>query len=168
MSKIKNRDKRKKAQIKIDNKKQQEKGRWYDGYLKIPFDQSLDEHQIRNKCEFFGEMREPGVMKEIFNLPHIYKTTAHVFDRGTGKAVATVDGIEISERKTVPEMAQLAFDEAREGETKLNLKSSYAILRARKLTERDKLAIRAERLLDRKSSPFAVLNYSAMIKELIA
>ena len=163
MAKIKNRDKRKKAAVKIKNKKQQE-NRWYDGYMSIPFDQSLDEHQIRNKCEFFGEMREPRVMKEIFDLPHIYKTTAHVFDRGDGKAVATVNSIEVSERKTVPEMAQLAFDEAREGETKLNLKSSYAILRARKLTERDKLAIKAERLLERKLSPFAVMNYSAMIK----
>lgn len=163
MAKIKNRDKRKKAAVKIKNKKQQE-NRWYDGYMSIPFDQSLDEHQIRNKCEFFGEMREPVVMKEIFDLPHIYKTTAHVFDRGDGKAVATVNSIEVSERKTVPEMAQLAFDEAREGETKLNLKSSYAILRARKLTERDKLAIKAERLLERKLSPFAVMNYSAMIK----
>ena len=163
MAKIKNRDKRKKAAVKIKNKKQQE-NRWYDGYMSIPFDQSLDEHQIRNKCEFFGEMREPVVMKEIFDLPHIYKTTAHVFDRGDGKAVATVNSIEVSERKTVPEMAQLAFDEAREGETKLNLKSSYAVLRARKLTERDKLAIKAERLLARKSSPFAVLNSSATIK----
>ncbi|WP_201595402.1 hypothetical protein [Psychrobacter vallis] len=165
MAKIKNRSSRKKAQAKIDNKKQQE-NRWYDGYMFIPFDQSLDEHQIRNKCEFFGEMDDSKVINEVFNLPHIYKTTAHVFDRGTGKAVATVNSTEISERKTVPEMAQLAFDEAREGETKLNLKSSYAILRARKLTERDKLAIKAERLLERKSSAFAVLNYSAMIKGL--
>lgn len=163
MAKLKNRATRKKAQVKIENKKAQE-NRWYDGYMSIPFDQSLDEHQIKNKCEFFGEMNDRQVIHEIFNMPHIYKTTAHVFDRGTGKAVATVNSTEVSERMTVPQMAQLAFDEAREGETKLNLKSSYAILRARKLTERDKLAIKAERLLERKQTPFAVMNYKAMIR----
>ncbi len=108
MAKIKNRDKRKKAQVKIENKKAQE-NRWYDGYMLIPFDQSLDEFQIRNKCEFFGEMNNREVINEVFNMPHIYKTTAHVFDRGTGKAVATVNSTEISERKTVPEMAQLCI-----------------------------------------------------------
>lgn len=163
MAKLKNRAKRKKVQAKVDNKKVQE-NRWYDGYMMIPFDQSLDEFQIRNKCEFFGEMNNKEIINEIFNMPHIYKTTAHVFDRGSGKAVATVNGLEISERMSVPQMAQIAFDEAREGETKLNLKTSYAILRARKLTERDKMAIRAEKLLEKKAAPFAVLNYDAVIK----
>lgn len=163
MAKAKNRDKRKKALAKSENKKAQD-NRWYDGYMSIPFDQSLDEHQMKNKCEFFGEMQNPEVIQEIFNLPHIFKATAHVFDRGTGKAVATASIDEVSKRKTIPEIAQIAFDEAREGETKLNLKTSYAILRARKLTERDKLAIKAEMLLERKQQPFAVLNYNAMIR----
>lgn len=163
MAKLKNRATRKKAQVKIENKKQQE-NRWYDGFMRVPLDQSLDENQIKNRCEFYGELADASVRNEVLNLPHIYKSTAHVFDNDSNKAVATVNALSVSERKTIPEMSSMAFDAAREGESKLDLTSSYIVVRARKLTERDKLAIKAERLLERKQTPFAVMNYKAMIK----
>lgn len=163
MAKHKNRDKRKKAQAKIENKKAQD-NRWYDGFMRVPLDQSLDENQIKNRCEFYGELADAGIRKEVLNLPHIYKSTAHVFDKESNKAVATVHSLSVSERKTIPEMSSMAFDAAREGESKLDLTSSYIVVRARKLTERDKLAIKAERLLERKQTPFAVMNYKAMIR----
>lgn len=160
MAKAKNRDKRKKAQAKAINVKREQEPQFYDGYMVIPLDPSLSDMQVRNRCEFFDEFRNRSVVNEVLGYPHRYKMTAHVFSRQYGKAVATVDKDCLSERRTIPEMAQIAFAAAREKENDIDMPKSYVVLRAQKLTDRDRKAIDAERLIEKKKVPIMGLNYA--------
>lgn len=160
MAKAKNRDKRKKAQAKAVNIKSEQEPRFYDGYMVIPLDSSLNDKQMRDRCQFFDEFRNKGVINEVFSYPHRYKMTAHVFSRQYGKAVATVDKNCLSERKTIPEMAQIAFAAAREKENDIDMQESYVVLRAQKLTDKERKAIAAERLIEKKKVPIMGLNYA--------
>ena len=160
MAKAKNRDKRKKAQAKAANIKSEQEPRFYDGYMVIPLDSSLNDKQMRDRCQFFDEFRNKGIINEVFSYPHRYKMTAHVFSRQYGKAVATVDKDCLSERKTIPEMAQIAFAAAREKENDIDMQESYVVLRAQKLTDKERKAIAAERLIEKKKVPIMGLNYA--------
>lgn len=160
MAKIKNRDKRKKVQAKAANIKREQEPQFYDGYMVIPLDPSLSDTQVRDRCQFFDEFRIKGVINEVLGYPHRYKMTAHVFSRQYGKAVATVDKDCLSERKTIPEMAQIAFAAAREKENDIDMPASYVVLRAQKLTHKERKAIDAERLIEKKKVPIMGLNYA--------
>lgn len=160
MAKTKNRDKRKKAQAKAINIKREQEPQFYDGYMVIPLDPSLSDTQVRDRCQFFDEFRSKGVINEVLSYPHRYKMTAHVFSRQYGKAVATVDQDCLSERRTIPEMAQIAFSAAREKEIDINMPKSYVVLRAQKLTDKERKAIDAERLVKKKQVPLMGLNYA--------
>lgn len=160
MAKAKNRDKRKKAQAKAVNVKREQEPQFYDGYMVIPLDPSLNDTQVRDRCQFFDEFRSKGVVNEVLGYPHRYKMTAHVFSRQYGKAVATVDQDCLNERKTIPEMAQIAFAAAREKENDIDMPKSYVVLRAQKLTDKERKAIDAERLIEAKKVPIMGLNYA--------
>lgn len=160
MAKPKNRDKRKKTQAKAVNVKREQEPQFYDGYMVIPLDPSLSDTQVRDRCQFFGEFRGKGVINEVLSYPHRYKMTAHVYSRKYGKAVATVDQDCLNERKTIPEMAQIAFAAAREKENDLNMPKSYVVLRAQKLIAKERKAIDAERLIEKKKVPIMGLNYA--------
>ncbi len=160
MAKAKNRDKRKKAQAKAINIKREQEPQFYDGYMVIPLDPSFSDTEVRNRTQFFDEFRSKGVINEIFGYPHRYKMTAHVFSRQYGKAVATVDKNCLSERRTIPEMAQIAFAAAREKENDIDMPKSYVVLRAQKLTDKERKAIDAERLVEKKKVPLMGLNYA--------
>ena len=160
MAKAKNRDKRKKAQEKKVNQARAKEPQFYDGYMVIPLDPSLSDTQTRDRCQFFDEFRDKGIINEVLSYPHRYKMTAHVFSRQYGKAVATVDKDCLSERRTIPEMAQIAFAAAREKENDIDMPKSYVVLRAQKLTDRDRKAIDAERLIEKKKVPIMGLNYA--------
>lgn len=160
MAKAKNRDKRKKAQAKAVNIKSEQEPRLYDGYMVIPLDSSLSDTQVRDRCQFFDEFRNKAVINEVLSYPHRYKMTAHVFSRQYGKAVATVDQDCLNERKTIPEMAQIAFAAAREKENDIDMQESYVVLRAQKLTDKERKAIAAERLIEKKKVPIMGLNYA--------
>ena len=160
MAKIKNRDKRRRTQTKAANVKRESSPQFYDGYMVIPLDPSLSDIQVQERCQFFGEFRADGVISEVLSYPHRYKMTAHVFSNKYGKAVATVDQDCLSERKTIPEMASIAFAAARETETDINMPKSYVVLRAQKLTKQEKMAIDAERKLEQKQVPIMGINYA--------
>ncbi len=160
MAKAKNRDKRKKEAQKKLNQAKAKEPQFYDGYMVIPLDPSLSDTQTRDRCQFFDEFRDKGVISEVLGYPHRYKMTAHVFSRQYGKAVATVDKDCLSERRTIPEMAQIAFAAAREKENDIDMPSSYVVLRAQKLTDKERKAIDAERLIEKKQVPLMVLNYA--------
>lgn len=160
MAKLKNRDKRKKAQAKAQNVRRENNPQFYDGYMVIPLDPSLTDTQVRDRCQFFDEFRADGVISEVLSYPHRYKMTAHVFSNKYGKAVATVDQDCLSERKTIPEMAQIAFAAACEAETDINTPESYVVLRAQKLTRQEKIAIDAARKLEKPVTPIMGINYA--------
>ena len=160
MAKAKNRDKRKKEAQKKLNQARAKEPQFYDGYMVIPLDPSLSDTQTRDRSKFFDEFREKGVINEIFSYPHRYKMTAHVFSRQYGKAVATVDQDCLSERRSIPEMAQIAFAAAREEENDIDMQKSYVVLRAQKLSSMDRKAVDAERLIEKKQVPLMGLNYA--------
>lgn len=168
MAKLKNRDKRKAVAQRKANQASAGKVIFYDGYMVIPLDPSLSDTQTRDRCQFFDEFRDKAVIKDVFGYPHRYKMTAHVFSRQYGKAVATVDQDCLNERKTIPEMAQIAFAAAREKENDIDMLESYVVLRAQKLTDKERKAIDADRLIEQKKVPIMGLNYARaeqMIKQ---
>lgn len=167
MSKLKNRTSRKKAELKKSNQASA-KQKFYDGYMVIPLDPSLCDTQVRDRCQFFDEFSDRAIVRDVLSYPHRYKMTAHVFSNKYGKAVATVDQNCINERRTIPEMAQIAFAAARDKESDIDMPKSYVVLRAQKLTDKERKAIDAERLLEKKRVPIMGLNYARaeqMIKQ---
>lgn len=137
--------------------------KWYDGYMKIPLDQSLSNEQVQRRSEFHGDFLNAKIRHEVLTLPHIYKVTAHVAAHGD-KAVTTISAKSVSERKSVAEISAMAFDDARAGECKIDMDLSYIILRAKRLTKREKIALRAEQRVVKKQSPVNVLNYNKFLR----
>lgn len=128
----KNRDKRKKLAAKKKNQATEKTKhiKFFDGYMKVPFDQSLSQAGIRLNSEKTGDWarRSPFILGES----RIYKITAHVFNNDGMKAVSTVDYETDSISRSIAEAASIAFDDAREGSGNIDMSRSYIVIRARK------------------------------------
>lgn len=136
MAKLKNRDKRKKAQAKKAN---QEKARLqeqekifplvFEGYMMIPLDTSLDPEIIRERTTYVGQW----VIERhrIMSRERRYRVTAHLFRHGViGKAIATTYLDEKVDEASVLPSTQKAFNEAREDFNDIDMSQVYICVRA--------------------------------------
>ena len=79
MSKIKNRDKRKKSAIKKANQVKASKPEMYEGFMRIPLNNSFTPNEVRIRTEYEGDWISPKVRATIMNEPRMFVVTAHVF-----------------------------------------------------------------------------------------
>ena len=132
MAKIKNRDKRKKAAVKKANQVKAGKPEMYEGYLKIPLDNSFTADEVRNRTEYFDEWLDIKKRKEILESPRKFVVTGHVCMADGEMYCATIDYQGYGDRRTIPDAANMAFDAARNGSGAVIMSKSYVVVRAQK------------------------------------
>jgi hypothetical protein len=132
MAKTKNRDKRKKVAQKKVNQASAGKPEMYEGYMKVPLNNSFTPNEVRIRTEYEGDWVNRKVRATIMNEPRMFVVTAHVFMTDGKRYCATIEYQSYGGRETIPDAANMACDAARNGSGLMNLKESYVIIRAQK------------------------------------
>lgn len=132
MAKIKNRDKRKKAAVKKANQVKAGKPEMYEGFMRIPLNNSFTPNEVRIRTEYEGDWISPKVRATIMNEPRMFVVTAHVFMTDGKRYCATIEYQSYGGRETIPDAANMAVDAARGGSGLMNMSESYIIVRAQK------------------------------------
>ena len=132
MSKIKNRDKRKKSAIKKANQVKASKPEMYEGFMRIPLNNSFTPNEVRIRTEYEGDWISPKVRATIMNEPRMFVVTAHVFMTDGKRYCATIEYQSYGGRETIPDAANMAVDAARNGSGLMNMSETYIIVRAQK------------------------------------
>jgi len=132
MAKTKNRDKRKKAQTKKINQAKASKPEMYEGFMRIPLNNSFTPDEVRIRTEYEGDWVSRKMRKKIMNEPRMFVVTAHVYMNDGKRYCATIEYQGYGGRETIPDAANMACDAARNGSGLMNLKESYVIIRAQK------------------------------------
>lgn len=132
MAKTKNRASRKKAQVKKVNQAKAGKAEMYEGYMKVPLNNSFTPNEVRIRTEYEGEWVNRKVRATIMNEPRMFVVTAHVFMTDGKRYCATIEYQGYGGRETIPDAANMAVDAARGGSGLMNMSESYVIVRAQK------------------------------------
>ena len=132
MSKIKNRDKRKKSAIKKANQVKASKPEMYEGFMRIPLNNSFTPNEVRIRTEYEGDWISPKVRATIMNEPRMFVVTAHVFMTDGKRYCATIEYQSYGGRETIPDAANMAFDAARNGSGAVIMSKSFVVVRAQK------------------------------------
>lgn len=130
MAKIKNRDKRKKAAVKKANQVKAGKPEMYEGFMRIPLNNSFTPNEVRIRTEYEGDWISPKVRATIMNEPRMFVVTAHVFMIDGKRYCATIEYQSYGGRETIPDAANMAVDAARNGSGLMNMSETYIIVRA--------------------------------------
>ena len=132
MAKAKNRDKRKKAQEKKANQVKAGKAEMYEGFMRIPLNNSFTPNEVRIRTEYEGEWINRKIRATIMNEPRMFVVTAHVFMTDGNRYCATIDYQSYGGRETIPDAANMAVDAARNGSGLMDMSKTYIIVRAQK------------------------------------
>lgn len=132
MAKAKNRASRKKAQEKKVNQVKAGKPEMYEGFMRIPLNNSFTQDEIRIRTEYEDDWVSRKVRAKIMNEPRMFVVTAHVFMTDGKRYCATIDYQSYGGRETIPDAANMAVDAARGGSGLMNMSESYIIVRAQK------------------------------------
>lgn len=132
MAKIKNRDKRKKAAVKKANQVKAGKPEMYEGFMRIPLNNSFTSEEVRIRTEYEGDWVSRKVRTTIMNEPRMFVVTAHVFMNDGNRYCATIEYQSYGGRETIPDAANMAVDAARGGSGLMNMSETYIIVRAQK------------------------------------
>lgn len=132
MAKTKNRDKRKKVAVKKANQVKAGKPEMYEGYMKVPLNNSFTPNEVRIRTEYEGDWINRKLRATIMNEPRMFVVTAHVYMNDGKRYCATIEYQGYGGRETIPDAANMACDAARNGSGLMNLKESYVIIRAQK------------------------------------
>lgn len=132
MAKTKNRDKRKKVAQRKANQASASKPEMYEGFMRIPLNNSFTPHEVRIRTEYEGDWVNRKVRATIMNEPRMFVVTAHVFMNDGKRYCATIEYQSYGGRETIPAAANMACDAARNGSGLMNLTDSYVIVRAQK------------------------------------
>lgn len=132
MAKTKNRDKRKKVAQKKVNQASAGKPAMYEGYMKVPLNNSFTSDEVRIHTEYEGDWVSRKMRAKIMNEPRIFVVTAHVFMNDGKRYCATIEYQGYGGRETIPDAANMAVDAARGGSGLMNMSESYVIVRAQK------------------------------------
>lgn len=132
MAKAKNRDKRKKAQEKKVNQVKAGKPEMYEGFMRIPLNNSFTSEEVRIRTEYEGEFLNLKKRIEIMNEPRMFVVTAHVYMSDGIRYCATIDYQSFGGRETIPEAANMAVDAARNKSGAMQMSDSYIVVRAQK------------------------------------
>lgn len=132
MAKLKNRASRKKAQAKKINQASAGKAEMYEGYMAIPLDTSLESDQVRSRTEYYDDWANLKKRINIMGEPRMFVVTAHVYMTDGKRYCATIDYQGYGGRDTIPDAANMAFNEVRNGSGLVDMSRSYVIVRAQK------------------------------------
>ena len=132
MAKTKNRDKRKKAQAKKVNQVKASKPELYEGFMRIPLNNSFTPDEVRIHTEYEGEWLNRKLRAKIMNEPRMFVVTAHVFMTDGKRYCATIEYQSYGGRETIPDAANMAVDAARNGSGLMDMSKTYIIVRAQK------------------------------------
>lgn len=132
MAKAKNRDKRKKAQEKKANQVKAGKPLMYEGFMRIPLNNSFSSEEIRIRTEYEDDWINRKVRAKIMNEPRMFLVTAHVMMSDGIRYCATIDYQSFGGRETIPNAANMAVDAARNKSGAMEMSESYIIVRAQK------------------------------------
>ena len=132
MAKIKNRDKRKKAAVKKANQVKAGKPEMYEGFIRIPLNNSFTPDEVRIRTEYEGEWLNRKLRAKIMNEPRMFVVTAHVFMTDGKRYCATIEYQSYGGRETIPDAANMAVDAARNGSGLMDMSKTYIIVRAQK------------------------------------
>lgn len=132
MAKTKNRDKRKKAQTKKINQAKASKPEMYEGFMRIPLNNSFTSDEVRIRTEYEGDWLDRKLRATIMNEPRMFVVTAHVFMIDGKRYCATIEYQSYGGRETIPDAANMAVDAARNGSGLMDMSKTYIIVRAQK------------------------------------
>tara|TARA_R110002124_G_scaffold188468_1_gene355750 strand:+ start:818 stop:1354 length:537 start_codon:yes stop_codon:yes gene_type:complete len=132
MAKAKNRDKRKKAQTKKINQAKASKPEMYEGFMRIPLNNSFTPDEVRIRTEYEGDWLNRKLRATIMNEPRMFVVTAHVFMIDGKRYCATIEYQSYGGRETIPDAANMAVDAARNGSGLMDMSKTYIIVRAQK------------------------------------
>lgn len=132
MAKTKNRDKRKKAAEKKVNQIKAGKPEMYEGFMKIPLNNSFTSEDIRIRTEYEDDWVSRKVRTKIMNEPRMFLVTAHVYMSDGKRYCATIDYQSFGGRETIPDAANMAVDAVRNKSGAMNMSDSYIVVRAQK------------------------------------
>ena len=132
MAKTKNRDKRKKAQTKKINQAKASKPEMYEGFMRIPLNNSFTPDEVRIRTEYEGDWLNRKLRATIMNEPRMFVVTAHVFMIDGKRYCATIEYQSYGGRETIPDAANMAVDAARNGSGLMDMSKTYIIVRAQK------------------------------------
>lgn len=132
MAKTKNRASRKKAAVKKINQAKAKEPEMYEGFMRIPLNNSFTQDEIRIRTEYEDDWVSRKVRAKIMNEPRMFVVTAHVFMTDGKRYCATIDYQSYGGRETIPDAANMAVDAARGGSGLMNMSESYIIVRAQK------------------------------------
>lgn len=132
MAKAKNRDKRKKAQTKKINQAKASKPEMYEGFMRIPLNNSFTSDEVRIRTEYEGDWLDRKLRATIMNEPRMFVVTAHVFMIDGKRYCATIEYQSYGGRETIPDAANMAVDAARNGSGLMDMSKTYIIVRAQK------------------------------------
>lgn len=132
MAKTKNRDKRKKVAQKKLNQASAGKPEMYEGYMKVPLNNSFTSDEVRIRTEYEGDWVNRKLRATIMNEPRMFVVTAHIFMNDGKRYCATIEYQSYGGRETIPDAANMACDAARNGSGLMNMTDSYVIIRAQK------------------------------------
>lgn len=132
MAKLKNRAKRKKAVERKINQEKAKKPILYEGYMKIPLDNMLSSDDVRNRTEYFDEWAGIDKRREILESPRKFIVTGHVRMIDGVMYCATIEYQGYGDKRTIPDAANMAFNEARNGSGAVIMSESYVVVRAQK------------------------------------
>lgn len=132
MAKTKNRDKRKKAQTKKINQAKASKPEMYEGFMRIPLNNSFTPDEVRIRTEYEGDWLDRKLRATIMNEPRMFVVTAHVFMIDGKRYCATIEYQSYGGRETIPDAANMAVDAARNGSGLMDMSKTYIIVRAQK------------------------------------
>ncbi|PLT21113.1 hypothetical protein [Psychrobacter sp. MES7-P7E] len=132
MAKAKNRDKRKKAAVKKANQVKAGKPEMYEGFMRIPLNNSFTSDEVRIHTEYEGDWLDRKLRATIMNEPRMFVVTAHVFMIDGKRYCATIEYQSYGGRETIPDAANMAVDAARNGSGLMDMSKTYIIVRAQK------------------------------------
>ncbi|WP_440464391.1 hypothetical protein [Psychrobacter sp. ASPA161_6] len=132
MAKVKNRASRKKAAVKKANQVKAGKPEMYEGFMRVPLNNSFTGDEIRINTEYEGDWINRKLRATIMNEPRMFVVTAHVFMTDGKRYCATIEYQSYGGRETIPDAANMAVDAARGGSGLMNMSESYIIVRAQK------------------------------------
>lgn len=132
MAKLKNRASRKKAAEKKANQAKASKIEMYEGYMKIPLDNSLTGQEVRNRTEYYDDWVSQKTRIKIMGEPRMFVVTAHVYMIDGKRYCATLDYQGYGGRETIPDAANMAFNAVRNGSGLVDMSRSYVVVRAQK------------------------------------
>lgn len=132
MAKAKNRDKRKKAAVKKANQVKASKPEMYEGFMRIPLNNSFTPNEVRIYTEYEGDWLNRKLRATIMNEPRMFVVTAHVFMLDGKRYCATIEYQSYGGRETIPDAANMAVDAARNGSGLMDMSETYIIVRAQK------------------------------------